>query len=77
MADVISVSTTISADTIASEMVNDGRFAMEVLAALADRDDGGDGVREIASGGNGSHYHAEVAPFLRRLADAISLTPPK
>lgn len=54
---------------VASEMVQDGSFAMDVLAALADNPERA--LKAISDYGIGCEWHETVPDFLRKLADAI------
>lgn len=62
------INVTIEEASVVDAMVEDGSFAMNLLAGLAERKGA---IEEICTGDCGSTWHSSVAPFLRKLADAL------
>lgn len=57
---------TIEANEVAHEMEEDGEFAMDILAHLAEAPE--KFFREVSINGIGCEWHKPVPEFLRRLA---------
>ena len=63
------VTATVDPHDVAQEMEEDGAFALDVLASLAEAPD--QLFKELAENGINSEWHAPVPAFLRRLADHL------